>query len=455
MPIETSGAAGAAPQNEIDAAAELAHKLVSTTCPACGHHVAVPFYDGGKQPLATVGWPKSAGEAHAMPALPLDFVRCTACGHVFNASFDYSQVPYAKAEYLTFNRGGIWMDFLHSVAAEVRRRLPPAPVVVEIGYGDGSFLNALSADCPCGRFIGFDPHGAPAADGSPLDLRRELFDPGSHLAALRPDLIISRHVLEHLGDPLGFVQHISLAAACLDQRPLMYLEVPCIDRALEAGRTEDFFYEHNSHFTTASFCRMLDRTGARLETLGHGYDGEVVYAFVRLDARGELVRNGLAALRFLAHADRARQTITAQLASLYQSGRRVAFWGGTGRAAAFINSHEADAGRFPVVVDSDAAKAGTYVPGAGQLIRFRDWLRQNPVDVIVIPCRWRAADIVREIHEHGIRYETILVDHQGELVSFQGEGDPAAPPDAIAANGLARLAGAVIPAAERPLNPRR
>jgi len=455
VPIEIFGAAGALPKHAADADAELAHKLVSTTCPACGHHVAAPFYDGGKQPLATVGWPKTSDEARGMPVLPLDFVRCTACGHVFNASFDYSQVPYAKVEYLTFNRGSLWMDFLQSVAAEVRRRLPPAPVVVEIGYGDGGFLDALSADCPRGRFIGFDPHGAPAAQGSRLELRRELFDPGSHLAALRPDLIVSRHVLEHLSDPLGFVQHISLAAACLDQRPLMYLEVPCIDRALETGRTEDFFYEHNSHFTTASLCRMLDRTGARLETLGHGYDGEVVYAFVRLEARGELVRNGLAALDFLAQAERARKTISAQLTSLYESGKRVAFWGGTGRAAAFINSHGADAERFPIVVDSDAKKAGTYVPGAGQLIRFRDWLVDNPVEVIVIPCQWRAADIVCEIHEQAIRYETILIDRRGELVKFPGGESPQAPQNANATNDVARLAGVLMPPADGPLEFRR
>jgi hypothetical protein len=26
-----------------------------TTCPACGYHIAVLFYDGGRQPLATLG----------------------------------------------------------------------------------------------------------------------------------------------------------------------------------------------------------------------------------------------------------------------------------------------------------------------------------------------------------------------------------------------------------------
>src|SRR5213075_920374 len=97
-------------------------------------------------------------------------------------------------------------------------------------------------------------------------------------------------------------------------------------RALATGRTEDFYYEHNSHFTTSSFYRMLDRSGAHLETLGHGYDSEVVYAFVRLDARTELVANGLAALCFRDQAERSRERIMAQLAALHASGKRVAIW---------------------------------------------------------------------------------------------------------------------------------
>ena len=423
MLTEKSGAAGAGRKSAPEAAGTLARSLVSATCPACGHHVAAPFYSG-RQPLATLGWPRTAEQALGMELLPLDFVGCTACGHVFNASFDYAKVPYSEMPNLMFNRGGLWSRFLGEVAAEILRRLPEKPVVVEIGYGDGTFLSTLASGCPEGRFLGFDPHGAVAPDGSRLDLRRELFEPGIHLAQLQPDLIISRHVMEHLSDPLGFIQHMALAAACLERSPLMYLEVPCIDRARATGRTEDFYYEHNSHFTTASFYRMLDRSGAHLETLGHGYDSEVVYAFVRLDARTELIRNGLEALQFRAQAERSRERIMGQLAALHASGKRVAFWGGTGKSAAFLNAHSVDRERFPYVVDSDIAKAGTYVPGTGQLIQFRDQLRSEPVEVIVIPCQWRAADIVREMEGHGIGCESILIDYQGELTDYFSADHP-------------------------------
>ena len=142
---------------------------------------------------------------------------------------------------------------------------------------------------------------------------------------------------------------------------------------------------------------MLDATGARLETLGHGYDGEVVYAFVRLVARAEPVARGLAALEFFDRAGGDRERTAAQLEALRRSGRRVAIWGGAGTSSAFFNAHRADRERFPVVVDSDPSREGTYVAGTGQRVVFRDWLLDHPVDVIVISSQWRAADIYREI----------------------------------------------------------
>src|SRR5689334_18707545 len=69
--------------------------LKQCTCPACGHHVAVPFLDADRQPLATLAWPSSRYEAESMPRLPLEFVRCVSCGHIYNARFDYACVPYS------------------------------------------------------------------------------------------------------------------------------------------------------------------------------------------------------------------------------------------------------------------------------------------------------------------------------------------------------------------------
>jgi hypothetical protein len=206
--------------------------------------------------------------------------------------------------------------------------------------------------------------------------------------------------------------------------PLAYLEVPCIDRAIETGRTVDFYYEHSSQFTTTSFRRMLERCAARIEEIGHGYDGEVIYAFVRLAGTAEQLAGATDTGRYAGAAARSLSVIRDQLSALHASGRSVAIWGGTGKSAAFINRYGADAARFPTVVDSDQQKVGTFVPGMGQEIRFRDWLKDHPVEVIIIPPQWRARDVLAEIRRHAIGFAHILIEHDGRLVDYLQDDHP-------------------------------
>ena len=398
--------------------------LFNIACPACGFHAAVPFYDGGAQPLATLAWPQSSVEARAMERLPLAFKRCVDCGHVFNSEFEYSRIPYSDKPNLMFNRGGIWADHLRLVRDRVLERLPENPIVLEIGCGDGHLLQALAEARPGGRYVGFDPNAYIADGYDQVEARHVLFDAAVHLAEYRPHMLISRHVMEHLENPLGFLQPLAFAASWHGIECHLLLEVPCIDRVFESRRTTDFFYEHNSHFTQESFTRMLERTGAAIETIEPGYDGEVVYGFARIG--GKPVQAALAreAIAFHTHAEEARANVRTTLQTLFDAGVRVAVWGGTGKSSAFINQFGLDAERFPLVVDSDPAKVGTFVPGAGQEIRFRDELVAQPVHTIIITTQWRARDIVQEIQRHNIPYSQILLEHDGHLMDYFSGAHP-------------------------------
>jgi hypothetical protein len=408
-----------------------------STCPACGHHVAAVFYGGTRQPLATIAWPKSAEEAQSMPPLPLEFVRCVDCGHVFNAAFEHAIVPYSDKPNLMYNKGRIWAEYIQQVQRRILELLPEKCTVIEIGYGDGSFLGTLATRHWGGQFVGFDPNGVGHEGTGNLVFRQELFEPARHMAELKPDLIISRHVLEHLMNPLGFLQTINFHAAALDRRTRMYFEVPCIDNALSGLRTVDFYYEHNSQFTSRSFRRMLELSGARIELVDTGYGGEVIYGLVQAEACSRHLSVASEAGQFSDALKRSLTTIALQLASLTMSGRTVAVWGGTGKSAAFMNRYGLDRKRFPVVVDSDTDKAGTFVPGTGQEIRHRDYLLDHPADVILIPPQWRAADIVREMHSAGITFTQVLIEHNALLVDFFEYPHPyRSPADAVGRRDL-------------------
>lgn len=416
-PVRPSGGPAARPRQEHE------RLLKQCTCPACGHHVAVPFLDADRQPLATLAWPKSRREAETMPHLPLEFVRCVGCGHVYNAAFDYARVPYCDKPNLMFNKGAGWKRHLDRVCDLLQRHLPPSATVVEIGCGEGHLLRAMAERRPDGRYVGFDPNALVDTAGR-FEARAQLFEAAVHMAECRPDLVVSRHVLEHLVNPLGFLQSLDFAAACLGAATWLFIEVPCIDRALTSGRTVDFYYEHNSHFTTASFTRMLQRVAAHVEWIRTSYDEEVICGLARLGGGSEAVGFAQEASAFREAAAEGRTTIRQRMDELYASGRPFAIWGGTGKAAAFLNRHGVDADRFPLVVDSDPDKYGTHVPGTGQRIRPPACLLDRPVEIILIPMQWRARDILAEMARLGILCGQILIEHQGRLIDFERDAHP-------------------------------
>lgn len=243
------------------------------------------------------------------------------------------------------------------------------------------------------------------------------------MAIHAPDAVVIRHMLEHLTEPASLLEQLAWGATMLSKPCWLFAEVPCIDRVFETDRLADFFYEHAAHFTTKSFRTLMARSGEVVE-LAHGYGGEVVYALVKMEVSAALQERAIAATAFSQRVDISRATIRAQLDELATSGAKVAIWGGTGKAAAFIHQFGADAVRFPLVVDSDPDKTGTFVPGTGQEIQFRDALKNVAVDVIIIPTQWRARDIVAEMEREGIRALQVLIEHGGRLVDFHVEQHP-------------------------------
>ncbi len=402
----------------------LLRRLHESTCPACGHHVAVDFFDGEEQPLATLGWPRTSERAVAMKKLSLAFVRCVDCGHVYNRKFNYQDVPYSDHPNLMFNHSKYWSQHLENVCDLILLNVPERPVIVEIGCGTGELLAAMAAKRPAGRFIGFDPNSLAGTSGQGIEARKELFDPAEHIEEIRPHLVMSRHVLEHLSNPLGFIQRLAFACDWLGCPTKLFLEVPCIDRAFAGNRTNDFYYEHNSHFSKASFRRMLERCAHLIHLIETAYNDEVVYGLVTVGnnpSRGEYARESL---DFYDTAQRKKVVIAEQLEQLISGGTRIAIWGGTGKGAAFMNYFGLDAQRFSLVIDSDPEKAGTFVPGTGQEIVGKEYLIKDPTEMILIPTQWRARDIVAEIREAGISYETILIEHEGKLIDFHRDPNP-------------------------------
>ncbi len=358
-----------------------------------------------------------------MSRYPHDFVQCPKCSHVWNRSFLYDAIPYKGSPNRMFNKGSIWKGHLARTRDVLLMQLPSSPTVIEVGCGEGHFVRGVAQSLgQHGRFIGFDANGS-VGTGSGIEFYPRLFEPLVDVPAFEPDAIVVRHLFEHLTKPAELLEQLAWGAEALSKPCWLFSEAPCIDRVFETDRLADFFYEHVSHFTTKSFRAFMSRAGEVFET-AHGYDGEVIFALVKLGVPSAMQMQSAATQVFAQRAELNRSKIRGQLDVLAASGVRVAIWGGTGKAAAFIHQFNADAARFPLVVDSDPDKAGTFVPGTGQEILFRDALREVAVDVVIIPTQWRAKDIVAEMKREGISPGKVLIEHGGQLIDFVSERHP-------------------------------
>jgi len=393
-----------------------------TKCLACHGEIIQPLYDAGPQPLMFLNLPKSKDEAKSAPLYRMNFRMCSYCGHVFNSDFDYAGVPYEEDSTLMYNLGAGWWTHLEYLAQLLHETYHvQGKTIIDIGAGDGGFLdiiNQQSLDAGIGtRCIAFEPSTeSELCHMNGLEVYTDYFIPQRDMQKFKPDILVCRHVLEHLQAPRNFVAEIAHYANIYQTYPVFVAEVPCITKALDTYRITDFLYEHVSNFTQRSLRVMFESVGWVTHDEFLAYNDEIAVWIgypkplnLTFEARAKAFRTCTwDAVSYIQSGLKARR----------QAGLTIAFWGGAGKGAAFLNAYHLDDDR---VIDSDIHKVGRHVPGTGQKIEHVDALLKNPVNAIVITTRWRAADIYDEIKKKGIKYSELLILDDSHLKQYTEE----------------------------------
>ncbi len=333
---------------------------MTAACAICGSDRIEPLISRPDTPVFQNAVYPDAAAARAAARGDLDFRRCRACGFVWNAAFSSARLAYGPAYE---NRQSLSPAF----HAHLGRRAAAAcalidgrttATIVDVGCGQGDFLDYLAGAAPEAatvRLFGFDPAWRGADGDGPGGARvyRQLFDQHAALDGAMADLIVSRHVIEHIAEPMEFLASLR---RCAGPATRLAIETPDIDWILRTGAFHDFFYEHCSLFSLGALDQALTRAGFVATRLERVFDGQYLWAEAMP-----------VALEPAAPASAYRKRWEAAVARAVAAGP-VVVWGAGAKGANFAQMFDPDASRIAAVVDLNPAKQDRHLGGSGHKV---------------------------------------------------------------------------------------
>lgn len=361
--------------------------MSETTCTVCASSRVVIVADTGVVPVFCNQLCRTRAAAVGTTKASVKLGYCEDCGHVHNVCFDERLLRYSPEYENSLHCSGQFQGFASRLAEDLleRHRLRNKRIV-EVGCGNGEFLLSL---CRGGRNtgFGFDVSYPGRATELPPNVTIDTTVYGPAHAHIDPDLVCTRHVLEHVAEPVAFLRDIR---ASVRDGAALYVEVPNALYTLRDGGVWDIIYEHCGYFTPDSLRTALEEAGFTVELLQEAFDGQFLCAHARAtSASGPASRRGpdpeLRRLvsEFVCNHGAKIASWRATLAELATQQRRVVAWGAGSKGNTFANLvGRADV--VPYVVDLNPRKHGMFVAGTGARIVPPEFLVQYRPDVVVV-----------------------------------------------------------------------
>ncbi len=383
---------------------EAAATATGIACPVCERESMALFFELKDVPVFCNVLHETREEALAAARADLRLAHCAECDLIYNAAFDAERVAYNEQYENALHYSPYFIEYADGLQHELAQRFQlTGKQVIEIGCGDGEFLQALCRDAGANG-VGFDPsYPGPDQCGNVRFIRDYYSSEHAHLKA---DFVFARHVLEHIADPIGFLRSLRSSIGT-ERQAAVYFEVPNALYTFRDMGIWDLIYEHCNYFTETSLSHVFDKAGFSVQRVETAYSGQ----FLHLDAlsHGETRAgdcNGIASeVQAFAQRYRAKcRSWNQYVGDLLEAGRYIAVWGTGSKGVTFLNTIARGAD-VRSVIDINPRKQGKYVAGTGHRIAAPESLPiDRPITVLVMNPLYRE-EIERQLTALGVDAE--------------------------------------------------
>ena len=316
---------------------------------------------------------------------------CHNCGMAFNSQFESGLLEYGEQYNNKQSASEYFRTYLNdTVDLLVHKYEIFNKRILDVGCGNGEFLELLSMKSHS-RGIGFDPsymgpdHTSNAQFVS--DYLTEIYSP------IKADVLILRHVLEHIDKPNQFLSSI-LHYLDVERDCKIIIEVPDFNWIADHGAYWDIFYEHINYFSKQSLGNLLESIGLDLIDLYNTFEGQYMIAIASFHP--DIINKEETKRAYpvdLSIIDQFRRNIELKNKEIGDIVNRVGeetpftVWGAAAKGITFINClAEGVRARIPFLIDMNAAKQGKYCAGVGHKIMPPSILkhREDIKDIIIM-----------------------------------------------------------------------
>jgi len=320
---------------------------------------------------------------------------CRHCGFVYNAAFDPSLLNYSAQYDNTQTYSSAFENHIEGLARYlIDERDVRNCLIVEVGCGKGRFLRRLVEPVgPGNRGHGFDPSyvGPESQLDGKIVFEKRLYD--ERCVDVPADVVVCRHVIEHIERPLTLLRAIRRA---LGDRPgtRVFFETPCVRWILQNQVAWDFFYEHCSLFTSDSLATAFEQTGFRVASVSHVFHGQYLW----LEAVPSAATAGPThcagrmpklATEYQLCDEQRNDTWRGVIRQKHERGQ-VAIWGAGAKGVTFANLVDPERRWISCVVDLNPQKQGKFLPGTGHpIVSPRTLLDRDVASVVVLNPNYR------------------------------------------------------------------
>ncbi|CAN5858760.1 class I SAM-dependent methyltransferase [soil metagenome] len=376
------------------------------TCPVCGGRSISEFLSRARVPVHQNLLMKDAETAVNTVRGDLSLALCESCGFIFNQAFDLSKLRYGEDYDNTQSCSNLFDEYLNDLVRHlVVERAVQNCRIVEVGCGKGSFLKKLVDWEGAGNSgYGFDPSyiGPETEYEGRLRFARRYYGP--ECADIPADVVICRHVIEHVPAPLTLLRAIKQALVH-SPSSRVFFETPCVEWILRNRVFWDFFYEHCSYFTGESLTTAFEIAGFRVESVRRVFGGQYLWLEASASTDKLVINKQPASIPrltkdFTARENELKTGWESKIQRLAANGK-VALWGAGAKGVNLANLVDAERKWITCVVDLNPQKQGRYIPGTGHpIVDFRD-LPSHGVNVAVLMnpnYRSESLALLREAH---------------------------------------------------------